>query len=100
MAKVEAFELHGYDLWFNSDDHLPPHFHVEKKGGAWEIKVHFLREPDEMCEVVWPKTPKKKGQKPQKSEVRVIAEAAEAHRAELLEEWEAAVKVKHPGPGR
>jgi len=99
VARVRAFELSGYDLWFNSDDHLPPHFHVEKTG-QWEITVRFLRDRSEMFTVVWPKNPKKKRNLPRKAELRAIAEAAEAHRAELLREWEAAVNVKHPGPAR
>lgn len=99
MARVTAFELAGFELWFNSDDHLPPHFHIEKTG-AWEIRVRFLRDREEMFVVVWPKSPKRKGGKPTKAELREIADAAEAHRAELLEQWEQDVVVKDPGPER
>ena len=99
MAKVTAFELAGLDLWFNSDDHLPPHFHAEKIGD-WEIKVHFLRGRDEMFEVVWPENPKKKSGKPRKADLREIGEAAEAHRGELLEQWQQDVIVKTPGAQR
>ncbi len=100
MAKVRAFELAGYDLWFNSDDHLPPHFHAEKLGGAWEIKVHFMRHPDEMSEIVWPKHPTKKSAQPRKAEIRRMTTLAEEHRTELLEQWDRDVLVKHPGPHR
>jgi hypothetical protein len=100
VAKVRAFELPGYEAWFNSGDHLPPHFHLEKAGGAWEIKVNFMRHPDEMCEIVRPKFPKKKGDRPRKSELREIAKAAEEHRAELLEQYEQDVVVNDPGPER
>ncbi|NCR39243.1 MAG: DUF4160 domain-containing protein [Microcystis aeruginosa W13-11] len=41
MGKVESFNLDGLDLFFNSHDHLPPHFHV-RKPGQWEIRVFFL----------------------------------------------------------
>jgi hypothetical protein len=99
VAKVRAFELPGFDLWFNSEDHLPPHFHVEK-AGDWEIKVHFMRHPDEMLETVWPKNPKRKGNQPRPGELRAITGKAEEHRAELLEEWQRGVHVKDPGPAR
>ena len=41
MGKVESFNLDGLDLFFNSHDHLPPHFHVRKPGQG-EIRVFFL----------------------------------------------------------
>lgn len=98
VAKVQAFELAGFDLWFNSGDHLPPHFHIEKTG-EWEITVSFMRESEEMFRVVWPKNPKKKGDKPRKAELREIAARAEEHRAALLEQWQT-VNVVDPGPER
>ena len=99
MARVKAFEVSGFDLWFNSDDHLPPHFHAEKTD-AWEIKVHFVRDRTEMFEVVWPKHPRNKAGKPKKAELRQIADLVEHHRAELLEQWQHDVVVKDPGPAR
>jgi len=99
VAKLRAFELPGYDAWFNSADHLPPHFHVEKPG-EWEIKVVFRKDRSEMFETVWPKNPKRKGAKPKPAELAHIAEKVEAHRAELLEQWEQVVNVTAPGPQR
>jgi hypothetical protein len=100
VAKVRAFELPGYELWFNSDDHLPPHFHVEKAGGDWEIKVNFMRHPHDMCEIVRPKVAKKKSDRPRKAELRRIVGAAEVHRAALLAQYQQDVVVKDPGPER
>ncbi len=82
----------GLDLWFNSDDHLPPHFHAERSG-EWEVRVHFLRERDEMFEVKWTT---RKG-RPGKGDLRALARLAESHRAELLQEWQEKVNVKAPG---
>ncbi|MCC7382540.1 MAG: DUF4160 domain-containing protein [Deltaproteobacteria bacterium] len=48
-----SFEVAELDLWFNSNDHLPPHFHAE--GDGWEVKVFFRRQGDEMFELVWGK---------------------------------------------
>jgi Domain of unknown function (DUF4160) len=82
----------GIELWFNSNDHLPPHFHAEKPH-EWEVRVFFLREAREMFEVVYTN---RRG-RPNKSDVREISQQAETHRAELLEQWERAVDVKAPG---
>ncbi len=99
MAKVRAFDLPGYDAWFNSADHLPPHFHVEKPG-EWQVKVMFWRDRAEMFEIVWPKNPKRKGGKPRQAELVQIAEKVEAYRAELLQQWELDVNATEPGPER
>jgi hypothetical protein len=39
---VGCIEVAGLNLWFNSNDHLPPHFHASKLG-EWEIRIYFLR---------------------------------------------------------
>jgi hypothetical protein len=88
VPKVACFSIAGLQLWFNSDDHLPPHFHAEKLGD-WEVKVHFRRERAEMLEVVYGK--------PRPREVKKLQEQAEVHRVELLREWETKVSVKTPG---
>jgi hypothetical protein len=89
VGKVECFTLSGLEIWFNSADHLPPHFHVESTD--WEIRVRFLRPADEMIELRW-------GPGPGSRDRRRITEAAEEHRAELLAEWERKVVTKDPGP--
>ena len=42
MGKVDCIAIEGLRVWFNSNDHLPPHFHVTKTGD-WEIRIYFLR---------------------------------------------------------
>ena len=49
MGRVASFVLAGFYLWFNSADRLPANFHAEKPG-EWEVRVYFLRAPDEMFE--------------------------------------------------
>ncbi len=85
----------GIELWFNSNDHLPPHFHAEKPR-EWEVRVFFLRGAREMFEVVYANRPGR----PKKSDVREISQQAETHRAKLLEQWQRAVDVKAPGAER
>jgi len=99
VAKVRACEFPGYDAWFNSADHLPPHFHLEKPG-QWQIRVKFRSDRSEMFEIVWPKNPKKKGGRPKQSELKEIAETVEAHRTALFEQWEQDVNVSAPVPER
>ena len=94
MPRVDAFTVQGLELWFNSDDHLPRHFHAEK-AGHWEVRVFFLRVPAEMFEVVWPKFG---SAGPGKRELRSLGDLAEAHRVALLDEWRRKVMVKDPGP--
>ena len=95
MGKVTSFALAGLELWFNSDDHMPPHFHAEKPG-EWEVRVYFLRDRADMCETKWTTRPGR----PSRAEVRELATLAEANRAELFTEWEQKVNVKTPGGER
>lgn len=93
VARVSAFGLPGLDLWFNSNDHLPPHFHAEQPGD-WEVRVLFLRDPTEMIEVRW------QNRRPRAATLRALCRAAEEHRQQLLEEWDEKVAVSEPGPNR
>ena len=95
MPRVACFAAAGIELWFNSNDHLPPHFHAEKLR-EWAVRVFFLREPQEMFEVVY----SNRRRRPSRSDVKEIVRQAEAHRVELLEQWERAVDVRAPGPER
>lgn len=40
LGKLDCFHMAGVDLWFNSSDHEPPHFHA-RKPDKWEIRVFF-----------------------------------------------------------
>lgn len=51
MGKVDAFSLPGCKCFFWSDDHGPPHFHVQKPG-EWEVRVYFQEEPA-VIEIRW-----------------------------------------------
>jgi len=88
VPNVRWVFLTGLELWFNSRDHLPPHFHAEKVG-QWEVRVMFMRQPVEL-ELRWGSEPTGKDQKRLRS-------AAEAQRLALLVEWENAVCIKEPG---
>lgn len=91
MGRVESFKIAGLDLWFNSSDHLPPHFHA-RKAGHWEIRVHFLEctAGNLVFTMKWPR----RTSGPDRRERQELLDAALAHRAELLREWEAKVIVK------
>lgn len=79
MASVSAFAISGLKIWFWSNDHAPPHFHVKKRG-EWEIKVAFLEDASQMIEVVFGK--------PTAKVVKEIYELAAQHRLELLKQWQ------------
>jgi hypothetical protein len=38
VPRLDAFSVAGLELFFNSLDHLPPHFHA-RRPGEWEIRV-------------------------------------------------------------
>lgn len=94
MPRVDAFAVPGLELWFNSDDHLPQHFHAEKPG-AWEVRVFFMRDPSDMFETVWPKFG---SGKPSKGDLRALGKLVEEHRLALHTEWDTKVNVTAPGP--
>ena len=87
MAKLECFTIDGIDLWFYSNDHLPPHFHAKRKG-HWEVRVDFLESTTaRMFSVVWPK-----GKGVPRAYTKLIEAMVAAHRADLLREWEEKVQ--------
>jgi hypothetical protein len=88
---VVSIAVAGLDLWFNSADHWPPHFHAERPG-EWEVRVMFLRHGAAMIELVWAD---KKG--PSARDGKKIRRAVEGARDRLLAEWEAKVAPSAPG---
>ena len=80
MATVTAFEIPGLTIWFYSNDHTPPHFHV-KKAGEWELRVNFQLD-DEMFEVKWSNRVISSRVK------RKIRKLVEEHRADLQIQWD------------
>jgi hypothetical protein len=91
VGKVSCIAIQGLDLWFNSQDHLPFHFHV-KKTGCWEVRVFFLEcGPGHLeCVLRWAK----KGSGPTAVERQRILTAVLDHRAELLDEWDRKVRLE------
>jgi len=81
MATVRAFQLSGLKIWFWSNDHEPPHFHVMRPG-EWEVKVHFLLQPSQMIEFEWCE------KKPSNKVLKEITSLAEEHRVALFQQWE------------
>ena len=83
MGRVDAVVLEGLDLWFNSSDHLPPHFHAKRRG-EWEIRVNFLlcRDDELVFDVKWAR------KDPSAKVLARIRKVVVQHRAELLREWE------------
>jgi hypothetical protein len=83
---VTAFSIPGLDLWFNSSDHLPPHFHA-RKPGRWEVRVYILEcTPARLSFTA--KWPRLGGAGPRRRARRALLEATLEHRVELLLEWE------------
>jgi hypothetical protein len=82
LGKIDAFELPGLKLWFNSSDHIPPHLHVSRRG-QWEIRVFFLEctERNLVFELKWGRNG------PSSTDRKLILESVLSHRAALLREW-------------
>jgi hypothetical protein len=95
VPRVVCLSVKGTELWFNSNDHLLPHFQSERLGD-WEIKVHFMRARSEMVEVVYTTRPRH----PTKRELKELLLQSEKLRVALLKEFEDKVNVKGPGARR
>ena len=82
MGRVDCITVEGLRLWFNSNDHLPPHFHVTKTG-EWEIRIYFLRCAQERLDfdLKW-------GKEPSRRVLEQLLGLVLEKRTALLEEWE------------
>lgn len=82
MGKVACIEVQGLSLWFNSNDHLPPHFHANKTG-EWDIRIYFLSCSEDLLDfdIKWGKRPSGKIQR------ELLAMVLE-NRTALFMEWE------------
>ena len=85
VGKVQCIAIDGLDLWFNSNDHRPPHFHA-RMSGEYELRVYFLLCTAEHleCDVKWSKRGKKPSAKVQKS----LRDLVVKNRESLLNEWD------------
>lgn len=88
MGRVDCIAVDGLELWFNSNDHRPPHFHALRPG-EYELRIYFLQ-----CTTVhlaydvrWTKTRKKASARVRET----LRELAVKNRVALLSEWETKV---------
>ena len=88
MGKVDAFSVAGLELWFNSSDHLPPHFHA-RRAGEWELRVFFLLCTETHMDVSVKWIDRKRGVS--RKHLEALQEGAVRFRVELLDEWEGKV---------
>lgn len=99
MGRVSTVRFSGLDARFYSNDHLPPHFHLEKDG-EWEVKVRFLFDhEDDIFEIVYGKGPNKKQRTQILKAIRQKSENKDepSVREKLLKEWEQKVSTQSPG---
>ncbi len=91
MPRLEAFTVDGLELWFNSADHAPAHFHA-RKPGEWEIRVNIIMTTsNELAfSFKWPR----RGASLSGRLQRLLRDATVAHRVALLREWQEKVSVK------
>jgi hypothetical protein len=91
VGKVDAFSLAGVELWFNSSDHLPPHFHASRRG-EWEVRVFFLLCTERHLE--WSLKWKDRSRSTPQRTLAELRDRSVKFRAELLAEWEAKVALR------
>jgi hypothetical protein len=75
----------GLELWFNSHDHGPPHFHA-RRPGLWEVRIYILT-----CTQFFTDYDLKWGGTPCGRDLRELGVGAARHRVALLAEWNAKV---------
>ena len=89
MPRVECITVAGLELWFNSLDHGPPHFHV-RKPDRWEIRVFFRSCTATALSFNVKFAFRSKG--PSGREQAAILSAVLAHLDDLAVEWEQKVQ--------
>ncbi len=95
LGRVDCFSIAGLDIYFNSSDHGPPHFHVESTD--WQIRVFIDTSSKEKgldFEYKDPRHPPKNFRGITKKQRQSLLDLLISHRAELLKEWQAKVDVK------
>ena len=85
MPKVACIEIPGLELWFNSLDHGPPHFHV-RKAGQWEIRIYFRSCTESRLDFDEKFRLGKRG--PSGKDRALVLREVLNHRDELFREWE------------
>jgi hypothetical protein len=79
---VDCIALDGLELWFNSNDHGPPHFHALRLG-EFELRIFFLACTDEHLEYEL-----KRGKKPASRMRKQLRDLVVENREKLLHEWD------------
>jgi hypothetical protein len=94
VGKVDCFSLAGLDIYFNSSDHRPPHFHV---GCAdWEIRVFIDTTSVESglsFNYKYPRNPSKNFMGITSKQKKELLGLVVNHRAQLLQEWQQKVNI-------
>lgn len=87
MGRVDSITVEGLELFFNSSDHWPPHFHA-RKPGHWEIRINIQRTTEERLsfDLKWPRH----ADVPARV-TKAISVAVARNRAALFQEWETKV---------
>lgn len=78
MGQITLFAIAGLRCRFYSNDHSPPHFHVER-AGHFAAKVFFLTDPIDV-RVQWGKV--------RASDTKKLQRVVRMHRKALLQQWE------------
>jgi hypothetical protein len=76
--------IDGMEVKFYSNDHMPPHFHVQRKG-EWKITVRFLTSNSKLLDYTldWKKT--KEG--PNRSDIERIINYIIINRDSIVAKW-------------
>jgi hypothetical protein len=86
------------EFWWNSEDHLPVHFHVSKSDGEWEIRVFFLKcTPDKLVyDFKFPSSRVKSISAKHEQEIlrKMMNENGSLMKRQLLNEWKTKVVAK------
>lgn len=91
LGKLDCFQMAGVDLWFNSSDHEPPHFHA-RKPDKWEIRVFFRA--CKHSNLVFNVKFSPSGPGPSGKERRELLNLVLQYRDALYAEWEAKVDTR------
>ncbi len=86
------------EYWWNSEDHSPPHLHIGKTDGEWEIRVFFSKcTPDKLeYEFKFPSTRTKRISAADEKEIldKMKNENGSLMKRQLFNEWSEKVVTK------
>lgn len=91
LGEVDAFSIQDLKCFFGSNDHLPHHFEVLKRG-EWVIRVFFLR-TNRKRGLNWEYKKQWRGREATARELEAIYELVLQNKRRLLREWNEKVCV-------